>query len=319
MNRHAVHTVAALWLVAGCATAPAHRAPRVTASVPAELAAYYAYPRVPIHATIQPTADRGQWRESLVSFPLSAPADLRPTEPSVEFEWFESALPGRRPAIVFSPILGGDYPLERGFCRFFAARGYHVALVHRKTLKIAPDQPVEHVELLLRQGVIRIRQVVDWMALQERVDATRLGSFGISMGGIAGVIVAAVEPRLRAHVWAMAGGSIPDILISSRDKLLTKPMARYLRENHLDRATFERRLRDTVRTDPILLAPYVDRDRVLLFVTLLDRTIGRANALRLRSALGAPKTVFLPLGHYTAILALPILKREGLRFFREHL
>jgi hypothetical protein len=60
----------------------------------------------------------------------------------VEVEWFESTEPGRRPAILFNPILGGDYPLERGICRFLASHGFHVAMVRRKTLKISPEHPV---------------------------------------------------------------------------------------------------------------------------------------------------------------------------------
>ena len=86
-------------------------------------------------------------REFAVQFPLSAEG-FEPTEPVVEFEWFESTQPGRRPAILFNPILGGDYPLERGVCRFLARHGFHVAMVYRKTLKIAPEHPVDRIELL---------------------------------------------------------------------------------------------------------------------------------------------------------------------------
>ena len=244
---------------------------------------------------------------------------FEPTEPVVEFEWFESKEPGRRPAILFNPILGGDYPLERGICRYLARRGFHVAMVHRKTLKISPEHEVSRIELLLRQGVVRIRQVVDWMAAYERVDADRMGSFGISMGGIASVISAAVEPRLRVHMVALAGGSIPDILAFSKDSLLAKPRARYLKHNHLDVKTLDALLRQSIKTDPILLAPYVDSQRLFMVIALFDRTIGRSNAFRLRAALGCPTTVFLPLGHYTAYFSLPYLKYASFRFFRKTL
>jgi len=175
------------------------------------------------------------------------------------------------------------------------------------------------LERLLRQGLIRIRQVVDWMAAQERVDAERMGSFGISMGGIASVMAAAVEPRLRAHVVALAGGGIPDILLTSRDRLLTGPRARYLAHHQMDLPTLERLLREHVDTDPVRLAPYADAGEILMFIALADGTIGRANALRLWRALGRPRVVFLPLGHYTAYLTLPYLKCTGLRFLRERL
>lgn len=286
--------------------------------LPAKLRAYYDYPARAPHSTIQLLQDARRFRQFLVRFPLTA-TDFEPTEPVVEFEWFESKAPGRRAAIVFNPILGGDYPLERGVCAYFAAHGLHVALVHRKTLKLAPEQPVSHIELLIRQGVLRIRQIVDWMERLDRVDPTRLGSFGISMGGMASVMTAAVEPRLRCHVVALAGGPIAGILATSGDKLLAKPRAKYLAVNQMDLKTLAARLRETIKTDPVRLAPYVDSSRLFMVIALADRTIGRANALRLWRALGRPRAAFLPLGHYTAYLALPYLKHASLRFFREQL
>ena len=305
------------WL-AGCAAVPLRGPSSAPQPLPSEIAAYYEYPKRTSQASVQLIREAPAFRELLVQFPLSV-SGFEPTEPIVEFEWFEATEPGRRPAILFNPILGGDYPLERGICRLLARRGFHVALVHRKTLKVPPERDVSHIELLLRQGIIRIRQVVDWMEANDRVDPHRMGSFGISMGGIASVIAAAVEPRLRVHVIGLAGGSVADILLTSKDSLLTKPLHRYLASRRLDRTTLRRLLEEQVHTDPIRLAPYVDRRHLLLFIALADRTIGRANALRLYRALGKPKAVFLPTGHYTSYLLLPYIKRESLRFFKARL
>ena len=308
------------WLIAvtGCAHVPRHAAFRSPQPLPAEVASYYDYPNHHPEASIRPARERRAYREFLVQFPLSS-TGFEPTEPVVEFEWFESVEPGRRPAILFNPILGGDYPLERGICRFLAGHGFHVAMVHRKTLKISPTQPVAQIELLLRQGVIRIRQVVDWMASNERVDPLRMGSFGISMGGIATVITAAVEPRLRVHVVALAGGPIADILVASHDGLLAKPRARYLAHNAMDLATLDRLLRRDIRTDPVRLAPYVETGKLLMFISVFDRTIGFSNSMRLWRALGQPRVAFLPCGHYTAYLLLPYLKHASLHFFQKTL
>ena len=56
-----------------------------------------------------------------------------------------------------------------------------------------------------------------------------------------------------------------------------------------------------------------------MVIAVFDRTIGRANAIRLWAALGRPTAVFLPLGHYTAYFSLPYLKYRSLRFFKEKL
>ena len=311
---------AALLLAAGCASAPRRTAAgRAPVPLPPELAAYYDYPdHAPQASQERVRAARGV-TEFLVRFPLSVPSGFEPTEPVVELEWFESDAPGRRPAILFNPILGGDYPLERGLCRFLARQGFHVALARRKTLKISPEHGVDRIELLLRQGVLRMRQVVDWMAAQERVDPSRLGSFGISMGGMAGVLAAAVEPRLKAHVVALAGGGIADILATSPDPLLARPRARYLRARSMSLAELDAALRAAIVTDPIRLAPYVDPSELFMLIAAFDRTIGRDNALRLWRALDRPPAVLLFSGHYTAYLYLPYVKRASLRYFRRTL
>jgi dienelactone hydrolase len=297
---------------------PAHRPPRQPLPLPPDTAEYYAYPRRPQEAAITHVRDQSRYREFLVQFPLSAEG-FEPTEPVVEFEWLESKAPGKRPVIVVNPILGGDYPLERGVARFFASRGFHAVLVHRKTLKISPEHPPSRIELLLRQGVFRIRQIVDWLEQHERVDATRLGCFGISMGGIATSMMAAVEPRFGAYVVALAGGSIPEIMTTSKDKLLTKPLKRYLERNQLTPEQLKALLDAEMRSDPMRLAPYVDPKEVLMFIALFDRTIGRKHAFQLREALGSPKTILLPFGHYTSYACLPYFKRASLGYFRKAL
>ncbi len=302
----------------GCAHVPLDAHYRGARPLPPDVADYYTVPGEPPAAEAEWIEERGAYRRGLVRFPLRA-ADFEPTEPAVEIEWFESRRPGRRPALLFSPILGGDYPLERGLCRFFAARGFHVALVHRKTLKISPEHGAERIELLLRQSIVRNRQIVDWMSRYPRVDADRLGGFGISMGGMADVITAAVDPRLKAHVVVLAGGSLADILRDSRDRLITKPRARYLAAHSMDLETMHRVLSDEIRTDPLRFAPYVDARRLLMFIALNDPTIGRANALRLWRAVGKPQAIFVPVGHYTSYLYVPYLKYASLRFLRAHL
>ena len=312
-------TVGCFLLLSGCAHVPFRPAAnRATQSLPASLAAYYAYPATTPHTDITLLDEHPRFRRRLVRFPLTAP-DFTPTEPMIEFEWFETTAPDPRPAVLFSPILGGDYPLERGVCQFLSSHGYHVALVHRKTLKVSPEKDAAYLELLLRQAVLRNRQIVDWMARQPGVDAERLADYGISMGGIATLITAAVEPRLKCHVVALAGGSLADILTGSHDRLLTKPRTRYLAYHKIDLATMHRLLSETLTTDPIRMAPYVDPERIFMFIALADRTIGTSNALRLWRAAGRPSCVFTPLGHYTAYLSLPYLKYTSLRFLNEHL
>lgn len=302
----------------GCITYPL-RDQNSPQPLPASLSNYYDYPDAEVEFEKELVREREYHRQWIIRFPLRSPDDLEPLEPTVEIEWYESTHPGPLPAIVLNPILGGDYPLERSICRFFANQGFHVAMPYRKTLKISPEHRIDRLERLLRQGVIRIRQVVDWMETQEGVDPDRIGCFGVSMGGIATVMAAAVEPRFKVQVAALPGGSIPDILMGTNDKMLTKPFAKYLEANDLTQEELEAALRNSIQTDPLLLAPYVPNENLYMFTAMFDRTIGTPNAQRLWHALERPRITYLPFGHYTAYFSLPYLKLKALSFFEKRL
>ncbi len=302
----------------GCA----HLPPAVSRSptpLAAETASYYEYPRQPIESSQEFLSEREGYTVQLVRWPLADRQAIPPSEATIEVEWYESSQPGKRAALLVLPILGGHYPIERAFCRFFAYRGVHVALVRRRTIKLSATESPADLEAMLRRSVIRNRQVMDWLETQPSVDATRLGVFGISMGGIVGVMTAAVEPRVQALVAGLAGGPIADILCDTQDPILLKPRARYLAKRSLTLHELHRQLTAAIRTDPLLLAPAVDGHRVFLVMAGFDRTIRSPYSRRLWEALNRPQRLVLPLGHYTSLLAVPHVETRALRFFRRTL
>ncbi len=310
--------LAMTWLVGGCA----HLHPiavRPPVDVPAETAAYYDYPKATIAPQIERLGDHKDYTVERVRWPFASAAPVEPADAVIEVEWYASRQPGRRAAVLVLPILGGDYPIERAFCRFFAQRGLHCALVHRRTIKFTASESPADLEVLLRRTVIRQRQVIDWLETQPGVDAARVGVFGISMGGIVGVMTAAVEPRVQAVVAGLAGGGIADILRETRDPILAKPRARYLATRGLTLDELHRQLREALRTDPLRLAPYVDGRRVLMIRARLDRTIPAARSRQLWEALGRPERVTLPTGHYSSLLLVPYVETRALRFYRRTL
>jgi len=87
------------------------------------------------------------------------------------------------------------------------------------------------------------------------------------------------------------------------------------RERGWDKARVRRTLRATIRTDPIVLAPRIRRDDVLLFIADRDRSVPTRNQRLLWEALGRPAMHELSAGHYTGIaLYLPFLMRKAQAF-----
>jgi hypothetical protein len=86
------------------------------------------------------------------------------------------------------------------------------------------------------------------------------------------------------------------------------------------RQEIRERLRRTIRTDPIAMAPGVDRDSVLMFISTQDDSVPTRHQRALWEALGRPEHYELPGGHYTAFTAyLPFIVEKSARFLGKKL
>jgi hypothetical protein len=216
------------------------------------------------------------------------------------------------------PIIGGGYPLEKIFCAYFARQGMAAVLVRRDHLKRTIGR-LEEVDDILRQAAVDARQTIDWVETRPELDASRIGVFGISMGGIRAAFLTPLDSRIRAAAIGLAGGDIPYIVTHSTETGLTRRRRSYVDRNKLSEQEFKRELQKVIQCDPLTVAPALDPGKVLLVVSLIDTAVPSSKQLELRRAMGRPETVFLPTGHYTAFLFVPYIKSACLRFFKEKL
>jgi hypothetical protein len=130
-------------------------------------------------------------------------------------------------------------------------------------------------------------------------------------------MVAAADRRYRAHAMLLAGGPLADVFVDSDEKGLVKLCEKVRKHTGCSREELRERLRETIRTDPVLLAPGVDPEKVLLVIARFDESVPTKYGERLERALGRPRTRRLPLGHYTSVLALPFVRGETVSFLAE--
>lgn len=291
-------------------------------------------PRPEIHqavysATQEWTAQPGPLESDRRRVTLT-PADTSPSgNPSsaaapILVDYFQCPDNERHPGLLISPILGGRNRVADHFARYFARHGYHCAVVHRPKDLTRDIQSPEQLDERLRMAVIRDRVALDWLSRQPEVDPEALGSFGISYGGIKNTVLAGVDRRLKANVIALAGGDLPSILSHSNLPNLRDLFHRYAENNHLTPAEAEQQLRAALQTEPLRFTPYIDPRSTLLILARMDHTVPRRNGELLREALGYPRTIYLPTGHYSAVLCTgiagyPYIESRVLDFFDQHL
>lgn len=61
---------------------------------------------------------------------------------------------------------------------------------------------------VISQTVFDLRRAVDFIETRKELDASRIGYYGISLGGITGTIFCGVEDRVKVPVIALAGGQL---------------------------------------------------------------------------------------------------------------
>jgi hypothetical protein len=313
MNRVlGILAIASLLATMGCASYRPSGTARAALPLPEDIRQYYAYPPDEPQVSLRATEQRSSYTVTEVAL----------TEPGaterIRLTWYAPVASHPCPLILISPIRGSDTFVVDGCARIFAEQGWHAVIVKRLRARFDPARPVAQVEDFLRSAVIRQRRALDWLLTRPNVDPNRVGTFGISYGAIINAALAAVEPRTKFHVIDLAGGPVPGVLKTSDEQSLRRDWDRGRDSHDLTNKEFYRALQAVVCTDPVKLAPYVDRDRVLMLIARFDRSVPTQYQLKLWRALGKPRADFVPLGHYTSILALPAHRENLMRFFKEH-
>lgn len=274
---------------------------------------YYDYPKQTIDAKVEKIDETKEYVLKRVEFPSTI--NVLRADNNILIDYYENKKDGEFPTILILPIAGGIDFSVKSFANYFASNCFNCAVVHNK--KIDPSRDSEYVENFLKQAIIENRQVLDYLVQQEKVDENKMGSLGISLGGINAAITAGVDERLKCNVIIIAGGSVADILCYSNDEMLKKPREDIIDRRKINLEQLHTELSEKIKSDPLRLAHYTDARNILMYVALFDRTVPRRCGTELWNAIGKPELIYTLTGHYSSVLYLPYAKRKSLNFFRK--
>ena len=306
--------LAAIWTT-GCTHSSLRSARNGLPVLPAEIATEYAYSKVPDFDAAEKIIDETS-RYVVRRVQLKPPGESAESKRRITVDLYAVRGAGKSPVVMVLPMAGGGYAIERHFAGYFAGRGYSAVIVHRD--KIPKDQQmIENLDPMIHRMILDHKRVIDWIETQPGLDASRVGIFGISMGGIKGAMLAPLENRIRAAIIGLAGGDLPHVLAYSTEPGLAKKREEFLKERNLTPEQAEAELRKIVKRDPLLYAPYVDPKKVLMVIARSDDVVPTAKGLELKEKMGNPETIMLPGGHYTAVLSIPYIKSQSFEFFEK--
>lgn len=223
------------------------------------------------------------------------------------------------PVIAILPILGGGkYELEEHFARVFAKRGYAAVIPRRLSVK-EEVHALEDIDLLLKESVLDVQRLYDWMGQQKEIDTKCFGLFGISFGAIRGVLATALESRVKASVLGLGGGDLAYIFVHTTEKGLVQHRDRVLQKHNFSLQQGEDVLRAAVSYEPLVLARSIDTKKVFMVQATRDTVVPTRTGDALWEMLGRPKRMKVWAGHYSSLLYLPCIDGAVMKFFDEKL
>jgi dipeptidyl aminopeptidase/acylaminoacyl peptidase len=168
--------------------------------------------------------------------------------------------------------------------------------------------------------VLHQRIALRWARNSEQVRPQSTFACGVSMGGIVTTLLTALEPGLQGSAMCLAGADLPTILGNSSEGRIQKWRDWRLATDGISGSPLDQELRQSLRSDPLRFAPYVQTDRVFLVAAEFDEVVRPHHQDLLWEALGRPQRLSIPLGHYSAAICLDPLVSSIADFFdaRQH-
>lgn len=290
-------------LQTACSYIPPPAFPRPARPLPAEIAARFALPEQPVLRHQTATDEHGTSQGELLCGDELIRFHLHRTDQT------------ERPLVLLVPILAGGRDLMKILARQLVGQGYHAAWCERVAPALKPPQRGPELEQLFRRTVLHQRALLAWLKEQDDPNPTLTFALGVSMGGMVATVLAAVEPTLTGTALCMAGGDVPAIVIDSHETRIVRWRNWRQQEDGLSGAPLKQELQRHLLSDPGRIAPYIDTERVFVVATSFDDVVAPQYQKVLWEALGRPARLTVPLGHYTAALALDGIMKAIADFF----
>lgn len=207
-------------------------------------------------------------------------------------------------AVVVLPHLDGGEWVYRYVLNRLATDGYSVLAALPPDRAIREEADPGAFTWTLRQRIRTGRMLVG--LARSELAPTCLGLVGLSIGAMAAVPVAALEPGIGPLALVLGGGGLSYIAQETAEPRLRRAFA-----------TSDPRVRadDYGALEPLAWAPLLDGNSALLVRARWDRVVPKPASRALERVLSPARTITYPAGHYSFAVFLP----AALSLISEHI
>ncbi|MFQ5936216.1 MAG: dienelactone hydrolase family protein [Acidiferrobacterales bacterium] len=314
------------WLVHGngnLSFADARMGPQATSSTPSQSGLDFDYERSAIRPTdrVEHKHETKYYQARALAFPSIG--DNGQAGNLMSARYYESKLPGKHKLIIVLPIWGAQkFPprnmtkallrYSRGDMNVLRILGEN-SLLDWTAMRSAPSEEklVEVMQRMVervRISVIDIRRWIDWAEAEPKVDESRIGLVGFSMGANVGSLVLATEPRIAAGALAMGGANPHEIFATCFVRKVKRTREVLLARFNWTAGTLGQKMQQPLAPiNPVRFAGTVNPQRIIMLEAGRDTCIPQSGRDALWYALGKPTRVTWPHDHNMAFLNMTFL------------
>lgn len=264
-------------------------------------------PKGKFQASVELEREDEKGREYLVKFPSPVKSPFKPND-TVWAHFLTPPGKGPFPTVLVLPVMAApNVWIEKQFIKRFRRDGLAVLWLempyqfHRRPHPSMPSGQVflarraDRLAANFRQSALDARRALEFLRGRSEVDSARIGIFGISLGALVGSAVYSVDPAPRFASFMLGGADFPSLALASS---MTGPFIKKI-------GVTPEALRAAWKgLDPVEYKENNASKPVLLINARWDAVIPRTSAEKLRDAFPAARQVWVPLGHYSALLHL---------------
>jgi dienelactone hydrolase len=288
------------------------------------------------HATIELLRNQRDCARYAVKFPSARPTHHDKNN-IVQGEYFQPLNASAAPLVILFHGIGDQllFPcrllaralVKQGMACFVLYSVFHSRRMPEE-LKLrypalTPDEWFESYVI----SVTDVRQVIDWAEGRPEIDSERVALLGISFGGFISAIAMAVEERVKAGVFLIAGGNSEKVARFSRKRSM-RGYRRTPEEYERNQRLYQQYLTEVAEkgfeqvavpnrsylVDPVTYARNLRNRPVLMLNALWDEYIPQQATLDLWEASGKPELSWFPGTHTLFWLWFPLIRRRVSRF-----
>lgn len=219
------------------------------------------------------------------------------------FHYYETTEEGQHPLVLILPPIGGVNTVDKSIASYLANRGINVLIALTPENIADLNRPVDDIDGFLIRTTVSMRHLIDFATDREKVDGTRIGGFGASLGGIRLLTLIGVDDRISSSMLYVAAGNIVEVMANSEQDIIKNYREAKMKEHQLEtREEYLDLLRANSTIEPLDNVHNFDPDSVYMKISNKDTSVPTKYQWETQQAIGTDNIKETNSSHVGAVI-----------------